>query len=64
MAYANVVASAQTSTAPLWEREPTRPRLTAITLAGRRHLTSVPYALPKDASEINRLDFQRAPSLM
>jgi hypothetical protein len=24
---------------------------------GRRHLTGVPYALPKDDQEVNRLDF-------
>jgi ubiquinone/menaquinone biosynthesis C-methylase UbiE len=27
-------------------------------LAGRRHVTGVPYALPKDLAEVNRLDFQ------
>lgn len=30
----------------------------AITVAGRRHLSDVPYALPKDLAEVNRLDFQ------
>ena len=30
----------------------------AVTIAGRRHLADVPYALPKDFSEVNRLDFQ------
>lgn len=39
------------------ERKSTEPRMEAI-IAGRRHLTGVPYALPKDTSEINRLDFQ------
>jgi ubiquinone/menaquinone biosynthesis C-methylase UbiE len=36
----------------------TAPRLVAAVIAGRRHLTNVPYALPKDAQEVNRLDFQ------
>ena len=27
-------------------------------LAGRRHVTGVPYALPKDLAEVSRLDFQ------
>lgn len=30
----------------------------AVTVAGRRHLSEVPYALPKDLDEVNRLDFQ------
>jgi ubiquinone/menaquinone biosynthesis C-methylase UbiE len=30
----------------------------AVMLAGRRHLQGVPYALPKDLEEVNRLDFQ------
>jgi ubiquinone/menaquinone biosynthesis C-methylase UbiE len=41
-----------------WERQANAPRLSATTVAGRRHLTGVPYALPKDTSEIHRLDFQ------
>jgi SAM-dependent methyltransferase len=27
-------------------------------IAGRRHVTGVPYALPKDLAEVSRLDFQ------
>jgi len=41
-----------------WERKPTAPRISAATVAGRRHLTGVPYALPKDDREVSRLDFQ------
>ncbi len=41
-----------------WERRPTAPRLAATMIAGRRHVTGVPYALPKDLDEVNRLDFQ------
>lgn len=44
-------------THPAWERKPTMPRMATV-IAGRRHLTGVPYALPKDLSEIKRLDFQ------
>ncbi len=41
-----------------WERRPTAPRIAAAIIAGRRHVTGVPYALPKDLAEISRLDFQ------
>jgi hypothetical protein len=47
----------------MWKRkrkiakQPTQSRL-EINLAGRRHLAHVPYALPKDLDEVNRLDFQ------
>src|SRR6266851_3835419 len=40
------------------DRQPTRPRLATAMLAGRRHVTGIPYALPKDLQEISRLDFQ------
>jgi ubiquinone/menaquinone biosynthesis C-methylase UbiE len=42
---------------PVWERKPQTGTRVAL-VAGRRHLTDVPYALPKDTGEINRLDFQ------
>lgn len=38
-------------------RQETR-KYRAITVAGRRHLSDVAYMLPKDLSELNRLDFQ------
>src|SRR5258708_40359840 len=34
------------------------PCISAAIIAGRRHVTGVPYALPKDLAEVNRLDFQ------
>jgi SAM-dependent methyltransferase len=37
---------------------PTSRKYRAVTIAGRRHLADVPYALPKDLNEVNRLDFQ------
>jgi len=36
----------------------TASRISAAMIAGRRHVTGVPYALPKDLAEVNRLDFQ------
>jgi ubiquinone/menaquinone biosynthesis C-methylase UbiE len=38
--------------------QPTAPCIAAAIIAGRRHVTGVPYALPKDLAEVNRLDFQ------
>src|SRR5258708_22226105 len=38
--------------------QPTASHVSAVMLAGRRHVTGVPYALPKDLAEVNRLDFQ------
>src|SRR5258708_30028210 len=34
------------------------PHISTALIAGRRHVTGVPYALPKDLAEVNRLDFQ------
>ncbi len=39
-------------------RQATTPCVSAAMIAGRRHVTGVPYALPKDEKEVNRLDFQ------
>src|SRR5258708_20899256 len=38
--------------------QPTASHVSAVMLAGRRHVTGVPYALPKDLAEVSRLDFQ------
>src|SRR5258707_8963775 len=39
-------------------RQANTPCISAAIIAGRRHMTGVPYALPKDLQEISRLDFQ------
>ena len=41
-----------------WAPQATAPCISAAIIAGRRHVTGVPYALPKDLAEISRLDFQ------
>ncbi|HEY0754955.1 MAG TPA: hypothetical protein VGD98_13435 [Ktedonobacteraceae bacterium] len=40
--------------------EATAPRVSVVTLAGRRHVAGIPYALPKDLVEVHRLDFQHS----
>ncbi len=35
--------------------QPTAPRVATAMLAGRRHVTGMPYALPKDLAEVSRL---------
>src|SRR5258707_7815460 len=39
-------------------RQAMAPHVSTAMIAGRRHVTGVPYALPKDLAEVNRLDFQ------